>query len=186
MTTMTFRVLKRSSLNNMPRKQDNSTNKYVEFWSKDDDFGLRLSANCLNQMIKYCAKSYPRETGGILIGSYNKSRDCAIVGSITGPPKDSKQGRVWFKRGIHGLQKRLEKHWKNNKFYLGEWHFHPDGEPFPSETDKNQLKKIAESGNSCYEPILIIIGGHPQNVPKLKVFVFPRNSVWQELFSCQT
>lgn len=181
---MTLRVLKRSNHNKMPRKLDNTTNKYIEFWSNDDDFGLRLPVNSLNQMIKYCIKCYPNETGGILIGSYNRSRDCAIIENISGPPKDSKHKKSWFKRGIHGLQKKLEKYWKINKFYLGEWHFHPNGEPFPSDPDTIQLKKIAESNNnSCSEPILIIIGGNPNNSPRIRTYIFPRNLIWREMYN---
>lgn len=43
-------------------------------------------------------------------------------------------GRSRFFRGIKGLNKLLEKKWKQKKeYYLGEWHLHPGRLPSPKE-----------------------------------------------------
>lgn len=164
-------------------ENNRSENKCLEFWSKDDIFGLRISYSDLENMLECCRKSFPDETGGILVGSYTKSLDCAVVESITGPPRDSQRGRTWFKRGIKGLQKILKNYWKRNRFYIGEWHFHPNGEPSPSNTDKNQLKIICESKDyDCSAPVLVILGGNLPDDWKIRAFVSPRDGNFQELF----
>ena len=166
-------------------KNIRSADKYLEFWSKDDTFGLRMSKSNLNQMFRHCKKSFPDETGGILIGNYTKSLDCAAIETITGPPKDSKRGRTWFKRGVQGLREIVEKYWKHNRFYIGEWHFHPEGEPSPSNTDKNQLETICKSKDyDCSAPILVIVGGKPPEMWNIRTFVFPRGGDSKELFFC--
>ena len=158
--------------------------KSLNYWSKDDAFGLRLTNTNLEEMLKFCEKSYPNETGGILIGNYTKSLDCAEIKIITGPPKDSKFGRNWFKRGIEGLQKVIKYYWRKNLYYIGEWHFHPNGEPFPSEKDQKQLKLISKSQDyDCSAPILIIVGGNLSIDLNIRVFVFPYEDIFQELHS---
>ena len=165
-------------------KNTGSGNEYLELWSKDDTFGLRMSNLNLEKMLNFCEKSFPNETGGILIGNYTKSLDCAVIETITGPPKDSQRGRTWFKRGIKGLSKILEKYWKRNRFYIGEWHYHPDGAPFPSNKDKNQLRSICLSKDyDCSAPILIIVGGKLPSDWSIKAYVFPRQANLQELFT---
>jgi integrative and conjugative element protein (TIGR02256 family) len=160
-----------------------SNNKHLEFWSKDDSFGLRMTNSSLKRLLRCCEKSYPYETGGILIGSYTKSLDCAVIEIITGPPKDSKHGKKWFKRGVQGLQKLLESCWESNRFYIGEWHFHPDEEPFPSGKDKNQLKQISKSKNyDCSTPILVIVGGRLPSDWIIRAYIFPYEIHYQELF----
>lgn len=168
-------------------KNNRSDNKYLEFWSKDDAFGLRMSNSNLEKMLAHCGKSFPDETGGILVGSYTKSLDCAVIEIITGPPKDSQKGRTWFKRGVKGLQEILENYWKGNRFYIGEWHFHPDSDPSPSDKDKNQLKAICKSKEyDCSAPILVIVGGSPPNDWDIRTFVFPRGKDSKELFICDS
>lgn len=146
-----------------------------EFWSEDLRFGLRLGLSHFGRMISQCIKSYPNETGGILVGFYNQRLDCAEVTHIFFEPSDSRKGKTWFVRGIHGLQDKLNKLWSSQKgYYLGEWHFHPGGTSNPSQGDINQMLSIASSSKThCPEPILLIFSGNyiPQEV-KLKTYVF--------------
>jgi integrative and conjugative element protein (TIGR02256 family) len=155
----------------------------VEFWSKDNRFGLRIFASEMNLLLDFCEKSGLVETGGILIGKYTSAHDCAVVSEVTPPPLDSKRGRFWFKRGVRGLRNKLKTLWdEKSVYYLGEWHFHPEGAPDPSETDFNSLKGISESSKyNCPEPLLIIIGGSfPENW-NIRVFVFLQNKSLLEL-----
>lgn len=156
---------------------------YLEFWSRDDNFGLRIPKDQVEEMLKFCHKAVPNETGGIIIGKYTKPLDCAVVEKVTGPPKDSKYGRTWFKRGVEGLQDILNNFWKRNQFYIGEWHFHPNGEPSPSDKDKLQLKTISKLEDyNCLAPVLIIIGGNLPDSWSIRTFVFPKETTYQELF----
>lgn len=139
--------------------------------SADKRFGLDINANCIDSILTYVQKSGNKETGGILIGSYSKQRDIAIVSKITGPPNDSRSGRTWFTRGTRGLQLLLNKYWQTNQYYLGEWHFHPNASPNPSFCDKTQMIQIATSRQyTCPEPLLLIIGGSVMNY-SIRTFV---------------
>lgn len=165
-----------------------SRNKFtpeIEFWSDDHRFGLQFSLAQLDIALKYCQKAIPNETGGILVGYYSTSLDCAIITCFSGPPPDSSQGRTWFKRGVAGLQLWLDGLWeKRTAYYLGEWHFHPFAPPTPSSDDNDQLWEFAAAPKfHCPEPILLIIGGDPKGFGtcRLDAFVFPIGFTRQKL-----
>lgn len=155
-----------------------------EFWSAGDSFGLRVYRRDLEEVVDLCRKAHPKETGGIIIGTYTAALDCAVVANFTVPPKDSRFGTTWFRRGVMGLKRILNAAWRRNEFYLGEWHFHPNGEPIPSSTDRNQLAELAGSIMvNCAEPILLILGGDPKFQWKIQTFVSPRNKTLMEMFA---
>ncbi|WP_202703895.1 Mov34/MPN/PAD-1 family protein [Flavobacterium sp. UGB4466] len=114
------------------------------------------------------------ETGGIILGSYTDSAT-ATVSEIMDPPEDSRAGRYWFERGIKGLKSILTAAWNKNQYYLGEWHYHPNGTVEPSYQDYQQMSKISKSEKYyCPEPIMIIIAGNFQDY-KLGVYISDRN-----------
>jgi integrative and conjugative element protein (TIGR02256 family) len=149
----------------------------LDFWSVDKRFGIRIKLSLIKDINLQCAKSYPQETGGILTGFYNEELDCAEVTNILFEPKDSQKGKTWFIRGTWGLQKKLNTLWRRKKeYYLGEWHFHPNGDSYPSSTDIRQMLEIASSSKiHCPEPILIIFSGgnNPKNILN-KAYVFSK------------
>lgn len=144
----------------------------ILFRSADGRFNLLISECLRNEMHTFCAAAHPLETGGILVGRYNCRRDTAIITMVAGPPADSTSKRTRFYRGVHGLQSTLDDHWSKGEYYLGEWHYHPDGSPHPSDTDQRQMRDIAgDSHAQCPEPILIIVGANRT----ISVQVFPLN-----------
>jgi len=149
---------------------------YLEFWSKDDLFGLKLPEVRIKELLRLCGRSSPHETGGILLGRYSNALDSALVMSITKAPADSQSGRTWFVRGVRGLQSKINTMWRRKQgYYLGEWHFHPFGEPSPSDTDSSQMREIARSPQyQCPEPVLLIIGGDPPKYWTARAFIFLR------------
>ena len=155
-------------------------NSIAEFWSADRRFGIRLNLSHIRRMTLECTRSYPNETGGILIGFYNSNYDCAEVTDIFFATRDSKKGKTWFLRGVHGLQNKLNELWIRQKgYYLGEWHFHPGGAPIPSQIDKNQMYCISCSPKvHCPEPILLIFSGMDRiDSISYRAFVFSKKKV---------
>lgn len=148
----------------------------LEFWSEDRTFGLRIPAEILSRILELSRRAAPRETGGILVGFYTESQNCAVVTEVSGAPSDSKSGRTFFVRGTAGLQRWLDKLWhKEPRHYLGDWHFHPDAEPVPSPTDETQIKAIANAEAwKCPEPVLLIVGADAYSFLDVRVYVFPR------------
>lgn len=144
--------------------------------SVDRRFGILLETNQLQKIISCCDTALPNETGGILVGKYNYFLNTAEVTETVVAPKDSRFGRTWFHRGIDGLKSQLQQFWKNNQYYLGEWHFHPHSSPAPSSTDIMQIKKIAgDKAYNCPEPVLLIIGGNPADKCSAYATVFSSN-----------
>lgn len=122
-----------------------------------------------------CRRSAPEETGGILVGFYTGALDCAVVTGASERPPDSESGRTWFVRGTVGLQRWLDRLWRRSRrrYYLGEWHFHPGGDPEPSLTDAKQMGEIAGNASyRCPEPVLLLVGGSASDPSDVKVYVF--------------
>jgi integrative and conjugative element protein (TIGR02256 family) len=133
-------------------------------------------------MLDLAAKALPNETGGILVGRYTKELDYAVVSEASAPPSDSRAGRTWFTRGVRGLRRLLSRLWKQRTYFLGEWHFHPHAAPDPSGVDLEQLGTIASSKDyQCAAPLLVIIGGDPNDTWTLRAFVLPPDKKLVEL-----
>ncbi len=131
------------------------------FQSEDKAFSLQISYDKMELMRNTCKKSFPNETGGILIGHYSEDCKVAIVTQILGPPRGSSHFKSSFVRCGKSLLPILDKLWKKNQYYLGEWHFHPSASPNPSSTDLSTMKNLSKTKElHCPEPIMIIIGGN--------------------------
>jgi integrative and conjugative element protein (TIGR02256 family) len=151
----------------------------LEFRSQDGRFGLVLSAQHEEILRERCVASWPKETGGILIGYYTEGRETAVVTCIPPTPPDSVSARARFERGLRGLQELLGRLWREDprarEYYLGEWHYHPGQAPLPSPQDESQMRAIAnDPGYRCPEPVLLIAGGRPPATWSMATQVYPR------------
>lgn len=151
----------------------------------DGRFGLAVEAGPLSRILTLCRRAGGTETGGILLGRYSTALDCAIVTSASSAPPDSRSGRTWFQRGVRGLQRLLDRVWREeHRYYLGEWHFHPSALPEPSPVDIAQMLEIAATAEyHCPEPVLLIIGGDPHAEWWAKAVVFIRGGGQIDLLS---
>ena len=155
-----------------------------DFFGETEDgiFGIRIPAEVLVQITGWCQAAKNCETGGILVGSYTRRHTVAEVVEALPATPDSKAGRIWFFRGVAGLNRLLNRYWKRKRlYYLGEWHFHPSGRPISSPRDCAQMQEIAQCDQyACPEPVLLVIGGTSGSWT-FGAFVFPRNSPCAEL-----
>lgn len=133
------------------------------FVSKDHRVAVAIPRKIRRGLLHHCRRAGVKETGGILIGHYTDLRDRAVVTEATGPPLDSIARRFSFVRGLVGLQARVNRAWRRNDYYLGEWHFHPFASPKPSGLDLAQTITFAKDPQyRCPEPILVVVGGNPE------------------------
>ena len=106
---------------------------------------------------------YPSEFGGILVGCYvNNFKTCLLEDVIIS--LRSKSSRYSFERHNVDLLEKLAYYYNASPslIYLGEWHSHPDGMPYPSVTDRKAMKQIVEDENvKIISPLLIILGITP-------------------------
>jgi integrative and conjugative element protein (TIGR02256 family) len=136
----------------------------LELRSADRAFGLRLTGLQLAQLRTRCSRSWPHETGGILVGRYTPALDLAIVTRLPPASRDSRSARARFVRGERGLAKMLARLWghppAHRTYYLGEWHYHPNHPPAPSQEDGARMRGIAAARcYHCPEALLLLVGG---------------------------
>ncbi len=157
--------------------------EYNEFWSRDRKYGLNISRILVREIYEYCNESGYLETGGTLIGYYNRSRDCAFVTAITPAPSDSRSGYSRFYRGFEGLQHLLDRFWVDKReYYLGEWHYHPACQSDPSGLDNSEILRISRDRNyNCPEPILIIVSRAKNRGMNIRAYVVSRELSLQKL-----
>ena len=129
-------------------------------------------------MTKMAQEHYPNEVGTSLVGCYSDDGFKASVLELAPLSSDSKGSRTSFHRGVVGLRnffRKLRKKFSGRRYYVGEWHSHPNAAPIPSNTDnQNQLEIAEDMKTECPECILIIIGGTLSNFDEIGVFVYSR------------
>lgn len=124
------------------------------------EYGINIYVNdyTMKLLIDYCENAKKLETGGILIGKYLNQVDVSIE-EATGPTDDSVKRKTRFIRGTSSINSVLKDRWSKGLYYIGEWHYHPNGSVIPSNIDIQTMKNISKKSNyKCPEPILVIIG----------------------------
>ena len=66
------------------------------FKDRSQIYNIYLGKETYEQMLGYCSKANPYETGGVLIGNYSHDQTIADILQITPPPKDSKHSKHNF------------------------------------------------------------------------------------------
>lgn len=129
---------------------------------KIDKIGLSIEAEdeLISSLVEIGESHYPNEYGGFLIGYYkNDNRHLKITDTIL--PESFNASKYSFERSTKGIDKKLGNYYEEDpkKFYVGEWHTHPDNRPIPSSTDILAVNKIISSQKTCLiNPVLLIIG----------------------------
>ena len=133
-------------------------NKSNLFYNNDHDIAIELKIDILKEIHKKCIESYPKETGGVLFGYY-KEENLAFITDIWEEENTLNKNKTRFVRGTNGLKNISDELWKQNIYYLGEWHYHPDGTCDASNTDIQTIIGISKNNMyKCPEPIMLIIG----------------------------
>ena len=109
----------------------------------------------------------PRETGGVLLGSFDLDHKLIyIVDTIPSPP-DSEEWPTLYIRGYKGLKRKVEEFARKTDGmleYIGEWHSHPRScSTTPSNNDIQVFSWLTELMDVEGLPALIMIvgdGGH--------------------------
>ncbi len=114
-----------------------------------------------------CARKMklPKETGGILVGSYDLGRKIIYVVDTVLSPSDSLEQPTCYIRGIEGLRQevnRIETVTANMLTYIGEWHSHPEEcSTRPSTDDAKVFQWLNEIlGSQGFPPLMLIVGGN--------------------------
>lgn len=120
---------------------------------------LEISEDLLNQLGLIGKDHYPNEFGGFLIGYYTNDNKKLQVTDIILPTQY--EGLPFsFYRSSEGIEKVLKELYEQvpQKYYVGEWHTHPNGSTMYSQTDLNAMISIEQCPTvKIHNPILLII-----------------------------
>ena len=148
-------------------------------------YTVYLNPRLIEDIILKSSEFFPLEVGSSLTGFYTPDGFDAHVEDTAPVPPDSKSSRTSFFRGVEGL-KGFFKNLSDESHYVGEWHSHPNGPPFPSTVDDENESAISRDERvGCPESILIVIGGNPRLMPEVAVFVYSREKGRVDLSPCQ-
>lgn len=147
-------------------------------WSSPDGaYVVTIGNECFDAMVRLARKHVPVEIGTPLVGSYSDDGRQAHMSALAPVSADSHGARTTFHRGVAGLRRYFRELFKSSRgrsHYVGEWHSHPGGAPFPSPTDETNMLEIANDPKAeCAECILLILGLDEAGTD-LAVYVFSR------------
>lgn len=138
---------------------DGSTYEEIEL----DGWKIAISSNVLNG-IRYARDAAGKlETGGILVGAWDRSLRKGWIVAHQDPPPDSEHSATSFVRGSVGVYrslKAIEQATAANLSYVGEWHTHPPGHSSQASSDDALLMRwIGTDVQFSDLPALMMIGG---------------------------
>ena len=105
----------------------------------------------------------PNETGGVLVGTVEMSRQIIYVVDMVPSPPDSKEWPTVYIRGCDGLAQAVEQIQQRTGSmlqYVGEWHSHPRGHScLPSSDDTRAFAWLSQIMAPTGVPALMLIVG---------------------------
>ena len=129
----------------------------------DDGFRLVLLDQALSKVKRHITKSgFSKESGGILLGSYDPRRREYRVTDFTLPTRDDARSAFSFVRSKASANAEIETAWRESDGkinYLGEWHTHDEVMPYPSPTDRDLMRDIIADGSCVFDHCYMLIIG---------------------------
>lgn len=128
----------------------------------DERATVILTDRVMDKLNKYRQLEGMSEAGGILLGKIKTDYSEYIIEDISEPSKMDKRSRFSFVRNRKSAQRIINKSFKESNGiiqYLGEWHTHPQINPFPSPIDKNLLIQCSKNIENVSCTIFMIILG---------------------------
>lgn len=149
----------------------------LRYCSNDGDYEFLIPLSYFEKISKKTVSCYPKETGGVFVGFYDKDYHSAKVTKLLFNKNDKGSVTRFFREG-NNPTKLLAKIWRKSKgkeYYIGEWHSHPKSYPFPSNIDTDRMVDMAKTQEEqCRTPILCILGKEMRDYQKdVYLFAYP-------------
>lgn len=134
---------------------------------------LDINQHVLDNIKELAIKSHPKEFGGFLIGYYSDDMCRAIITDII-IPEIYISTRMSFQRSTDSLHALFENLYKEErKYYLGEWHTHPNGSSMFSQIDLKAMINISECPTVIItNPILLILAVNVNYISELSFYYY--------------
>jgi len=120
---------------------------------------LAVHAKDWSRLLTLSWDKWPRETGGVLVGTQNDAGEL-VVGYVIGPGPAAAHEQRTFTPDHAWQAKQVEKLWRADHCiqYLGDWHTHPRGRARLSSTDVDTLRLIAASPSALQlTPMMLVV-----------------------------
>lgn len=132
----------------------------------------------LAEIEKIAVKHYPNEFGGFLLGKYSEDFRSVNVESII-LPTVFKSSHTLFQRSTAKVEKKFNEEFnENHRYYIGEWHSHPDGSTMFSNTDLNAMIETAKSDEvQIKNPLLLIVSINREKIQDFTFYYFTENKL---------
>lgn len=142
-----------------------------------DGLEIILPGGIFDKVKEFVVQHYPNECGGVFVGKVKEN--IAIIEEMM-VPKRFRSTPVFFSRIAGMINKWLVQIFKKSRgetIYLGEWHSHPNGSPYPSSTDFNTMKKIALNTDVRIETPLLLLVGYDGSRFNERFYIFSNNKL---------
>ena len=127
---------------------------------------INIKSDVLRDLKKYYYSSWKYETGGILLGKFNKENKVIEIAEVY-ELKSNLFSRILYRRNAKKAQKIINKRWRQTAGvinYVGEWHTHPGMQAIPSTTDLNSLSEISIKVRDSLPGTLLLIVGEAEKI----------------------
>jgi integrative and conjugative element protein (TIGR02256 family) len=102
------------------------------------------------------------EAGGILLGRVVATNGHFVVDQAAPPNSRDRRSRFSFRRSRRASQGLVDEAWHQSCgtcIYLGEWHTHPEDDPWPSSTDRaDRIRLLVQTKCEQDRLIFVIVG----------------------------
>ncbi|MCF8276153.1 MAG: Mov34/MPN/PAD-1 family protein [Flavobacteriales bacterium] len=141
---------------------------------------LLLPEKILQQIQHLASQHYPKEFGGIFLGSSVDETTTLISCSVI--PDKYVSDKTSFTRHPDNLNDEIHRAYNESNGqinYLGEWHTHPDGSPNYSTKDLNTMRDIGESDTVVTDHPLLLIMGIKRSKCAIKLYILHNKSLFE-------
>ena len=142
-----------------------------------NDLKIIVNDKILDDIRKYYCLNTIYETGGILLGKFNKENRVVEITEVH-ELKTNFFSRILYKRSGRKAQKIINRRWHETNGvinYIGEWHTHPNMQAVPSSTDISSLKEITEKVKGVLPGTILIIAGKENQT---NLILQKDNAIW--------
>lgn len=132
----------------------------------------------LAEIENIAVKHYPNEFGGFLLGKYSEDFRSVNIESII-LPTVFKSSPTLFRRSTAKIEKKFKEEFdENHRYYIGEWHSHPDGSTMFSNTDLNAMIETVKSDEvQIKNPLLLIVSINREKIQNFTFYYFTENKL---------
>ena len=122
-----------------------------------------ISEETFAKMLEEAKDKFPKETGGAILGYWNKQSGEAVITYVTGPGPKAIHKPYSFIPDNEYQDSEIARHYEESgrlHTYMGDWHTHPEGRVYLSNTDRRTLRRIAIYRDARVPvPLMAILGG---------------------------